>query len=176
MAGDLAAARSEYASLLLLDSRNPDALQAMAAISLRQGQPELAGEFFLRVLASDPRNVLAQAGLTSLKGQSDSMRSQSLLKTLIAAQPDRPVLHFALGNLYAGRGLWNEARQAYLNALRTEPDNPDILFNIAVSLDRLHKPGLALNYYLRAWALADERSSGFAREMLLARLREPRQD
>lgn len=174
MAGSLAAARSEYEALLQLDSKNADALHGMAAISLRQGQPVAAEQYFLSILESDPKDALAQAGLIGLKGQVDSLHSESVLQTLVAAQPGHSFVSFALGNLYAGQGRWNEAKQAFLNAIRTDPDNPDTLFNLAVSLDRLHQPKLALEYYLRALALADERPFGFDKAQIVARLRELR--
>lgn len=174
MAGNLATAHREYEALLLLDPRNSDALHGMAAISLRQGKPALAEKYFISALESNPKDAMAQAGLIGLKGQSDHVSSQSLLQTLIVAQPDQAIVHFALGNLYASLSLWSDARQSYVNALQTEPDNPDILFNLAVSLDRLHQPRLALAYYLRAWALSDAHPYGFDRAQIAARLHELR--
>ena len=175
MAGNLVAARSEYESLLKLDPRNTDALHGVAAISLRQGQADTAEEYFKVVLESNPKDELAQAGLIGLKGQADSLRSESRLQTNLVAHPDQPVANIVLGNLYAGQGRWNEAQQAYFNAILSDPDNPDSLFNLAVSHDRLHQPRLALEYYLRALSATDERPFGFEISQIVARLRELRQ-
>jgi tetratricopeptide (TPR) repeat protein len=49
----------------------------------------------------------------------------------LAAQPDSPTLNFALGNLYAQQGRWNDAQQAYFRAFAGDGDNPDYQFNLA---------------------------------------------
>ena len=174
MLGNLVAARHEYLALLELDPKNVAALHGMAAISLRQGRPAAAAEYFQAVLESEPKNAQAQAGLIGLNGQTDAMRSESQLRTLLAAHREHPYVSFALGNLYAGQGRWNEAQQAYFNALLSEPGNPDTLFNLAVSLDRLHRPSIALEYYRLALARADERPFAFDKTGLIMRLQELR--
>jgi uncharacterized protein HemY len=67
---------------------------------------------------------------------------------LAEPSPIRPSLNFALGNLYAQQGRWNDAQQAYFRAYAGDGDNPDYpLFNLAVSLEQLRQPKLALQYY-----------------------------
>lgn len=65
------------------------------------------------------------------------------------------------GNQFARQGRWAEAQQAYLRALTGDPGNPDIAFNLAVSLDRMHQPVEAIAYYERALALAAHRAVSF---------------
>ena len=43
-----------------------------------------------------------------------------------------------------------EAQQAYFEAYRLESDNADYMYNLAVSLDQLKQPKLALDYYQKA--------------------------
>jgi len=82
------------------------------------------------------------------------------------------VLYFTLGNQYAQQGRWAEAQQAYFKAFATDPDNADYAFNLAVSLDQLHQPALALEYYRRALALAEKRSASFAPEVARTRVQQ----
>jgi tetratricopeptide (TPR) repeat protein len=173
-AGRLEASRSEYEQLLKSEPKNGEALLGMAAISLRLGQSNQSEAFYLRAIEADPMDTLAQAGLISLRAQADAdpVQSESRLKNLIAAQPEVPALHLALGNLYARQKRWNEAQQAYFKAYTGDGDNPDVIFNLAVSLDQLHQPALAAEYYRQALASAANRQVGFAPAQVAYRLRD----
>jgi uncharacterized protein HemY len=67
-------------------------------------------------------------------------------------------LHVALGNLYAEHNQWALAQQAYFDAysLNASAENA---FNLAVSLDQMGKPKLALPYYQHALALLANNSN-----------------
>lgn len=171
-AGDLAAAEAEYAKVLKSEPKNPDALHGLAAVALRQGQYAQAESYYLRAIEADPRDPVAQAGIVGLKGQVDPQASISRLKTLLATQPDQPFLHFALGNVYAGSERWHEAQQSFFKAWTGDPENPDYLFNLAVSLDHLHQSKLAAQYYTQALAAAANRTAGFDKAQVAARLRD----
>ena len=82
------------------------------------------------------------------------------------------VLHFALGNVYAGESRWAEAQQAYFRAVSSDPGNADYAFNLAVSLDHLNQNKHAADYYRRALALAARGPAGFDRQRATNRLRE----
>lgn len=171
-AGNLAAAQTDYGGVLKAEPRNADALLGMAAIALRQGQYDQAEEYYLRAVEADPKNAVAQAGLFGLRGQVDPVNSESRLKTLIAAQPDQPFLQFALGNIYVAGGRWSEAQQAFFKAYTGDPEHPDYLFNLAVSLDHLRQSKLAAQYYNQALAAADRRPASFDKAQAATRLRE----
>jgi Tfp pilus assembly protein PilF len=170
--GDLGAARTAYGRVLESEPRNIDALQGLAAVAMAEGRSGDAAGYFLRILEADPRDGAALAGLVALNGQSDPVAGESRLKSALAAQPDLPVLHFALGNLYARQNRWSEAQQSYFKACSGSPDNPDFLFNLAVSLDQLHQTFPAAQYYQKALAAAAGRPAGFDRNQATARLRE----
>jgi len=156
-------ARHSYEQVLRSDARNADALLGLAAIATRQGQPERAHDLYQQVLESDPTDVTAQAALINLRGPSDAGQSESRLKTLLASQSDSSAVHFALGNVYARQGRWSEAQQAYFQAYALEPDNADLLFNLAVSLDHLRQHKLAVQYYRMALSAAETRRGAFDR-------------
>lgn len=174
-AGDLIAARREYEQLLKSEPKNSDALHGLAAISLREGQPIAAEDYYLRALEADPKDATAQAALLGLRGQVDPVQSESRLKTLLAGQPESAALNFSLGNLYARQNRWNEAQQAYFRAYTADAENPDYLFNLAVSLEQIRQPKLALQYYQSALAAAAQRPAAFDKAQVAGRVRELQQ-
>ena len=165
-------ARRGYEQVLRADPRNADALLGLAAIAASQGQFDLAHDYYLRVLEVDPTDATAQAALIGLRGPGDSAVSESRLKTLLASQPEVPALHFALGNLYARRGHWSDAQQAYFQAYALAPDNADYLFNVAVSLDHMRQNKLAAQYYRMALAAAESGRGAFDRSAAAKRILE----
>ncbi|MCG6875843.1 MAG: tetratricopeptide repeat protein [Betaproteobacteria bacterium] len=170
--GDLAAARVEYERALRADPLNRDALLGLAALDSRVGDFNRAAASYARVLELDPRDPAAAAGLIGLRGSVDPVQAESRLQNLIAGNPDSAILHFALGNIFAAQSRWADAQQAYFRAVVAEPENPDYEFNLAVSLDNLHKEMLALEHYQRALALAASRSAGFNKSQAEARIRD----
>lgn len=152
-AGNLNEAQDAYRKVLQADRNNRDALLGLAAIQERKGDADGAARLYQRLLALDPNDGAAQAGLTEL-GQGDPVRAESRLKSLLIQQPDSDALHFALGNLYAGQQRWSEAQQSYFRAFQKQPGNPDYLYNLAVSLDHLGQNKLAREYYRKALAAA----------------------
>lgn len=175
MEGDIATAQRDYEQVLKNEPKNIDALHGLAAIDIRQGRFDAAENHFLRALESDPKDAAAQAGLIGLRGQVDPVQSESRLKYLLAGQPDSPFLNFALGNLYARQARWNEAQQAYFRAYNGDPDNPDYQFNLAISLDQLRQPKLALQYYQGALVAAAQRPAAFDKNQATGRVRELQQ-
>lgn len=149
-AGRLDEARRDYASVLGSDPKNTDALLGLATIAARQGHSESAQALYLRALEADPNDATAQAGLLNTRGQADPAAAESRLKSALASQPDSSALHFALGNVYARQQRWSEAQQAYFKAYAGEPENADVIFNLAVSLDHLRQNKLAAQYYRMA--------------------------
>jgi tetratricopeptide (TPR) repeat protein len=152
-AGRIDDAHSIYQRLAAAEPRNIDAWLGLAAIALQQGHADQAGKYYMQALETDPKNAAAQAGLISLIGSADPLASESRLKALLASQPSA-FLYFTLGNLYAGQGKWPTAEQAYFQAQQLDPANADYAFNLAVSLEHLSQPAIALTYYRRAQQFA----------------------
>ncbi|BBJ00196.1 hypothetical protein FGKAn22_18880 [Ferrigenium kumadai] len=157
--GKLDEAQQLYLAMYRKDAQNSDALLGLAAIAQQRGELELAKQYYASVLVLDPRNAAANAGMSALNPEDDN--NESRLKLLLREQGNSPVLHFALGNLYAGQSRWGEAQQAYFNACTLEPGNAEFAFNLAVSLDHLGQARLAAQYYQRALQLDPLRSAGF---------------
>jgi Flp pilus assembly protein TadD len=162
VSGDIRGARTDYEQALRDDPGNRDALLGLAAVDVRLGRLEAAEATYLRLLRADPRDAHAQAGLIALRGgRMDPLAAESRLKTLLATDPGAHVLNFALGNQLAQQGRWAEAQQQYFKAFAADPENADFAYNLAVSLDHLRQPKLALDYYRRALALVANRGASF---------------
>ncbi|MGH8750120.1 MAG: tetratricopeptide repeat protein [Burkholderiales bacterium] len=149
----LDAAQTAYQNLLTAEPNNVEALLGLAAIAEQKNQPDLAAQYYLKVVQADPRNAAAQAALLGLVGRTDPQASEARLKQLLERESS-PFLYFTLGNLYAEQGRWPQAQQAYFQAHHLQPDNPDYAFNLAIGLEHLQQPKLALKFYQQALALA----------------------
>ncbi|HSC94848.1 MAG TPA: tetratricopeptide repeat protein [Burkholderiales bacterium] len=151
--GQLDQAQRLYQGVLGAEPKNVDALLGLAAIAVRQGNSDEATRRYLQVLDLEPRNALAQSGLIALLGRADPVAAESRLKQLIAREPSAH-LYFTLGNLYADQSQWAAAQHAYFQAHHLEPANPDYAYNLAVGLEHVSQPKLALGFYQRAMQLA----------------------
>jgi tetratricopeptide (TPR) repeat protein len=145
-------AESLYQSVLQAEPQNVDAVLGLAAIAARQGRTEQAMRQYERALELEPRNATAQAGLIAIVGQADPQLSETRLKQLIAREPSG-YLYFSLGNVHARQAQWPQAQQAYFQAYQLQPDNPDYAYNLAIGLERLNQPKIALSYYRKALEL-----------------------
>ena len=171
--GELEQARRDYEQALQRDPNNTDALLALAAIAQRQGRGDDAERLRQRALVANPSDPATQAAtLSGAAAEADPQTTESRLKTLLSTQPESAPLNFALGNLYSRQSRWAEAQQAYFNAVAADGDNPDYLFNLAVSLDHLRQPRLAAQHYRLALDAATRRPAAFDRDKLNRRLGE----
>lgn len=161
-------ARQRYLALFRKDAHNPDVLLGLAAIAQQHGESLLAAHYFSRVLALEPRNALAHAGLSSLSTGDEN--SESRLKILLREQENSAALHFALGNIYAGQSRWSEAQQAYFNAYMLEPGNAGFAFNLAISLDHLGQSKLAVQHYQRTLTLGPPHGAGLDHAQISQRI------
>lgn len=168
--GDLAGARASYQDALREDPNSRDALLGLAAVSVRAGDAGQAASYYARLLEMDPNDADALAGVASLR--SDGAGSESRLRQALSRNPESGPALFALGNLYARQGRWQEAQQHYFRAYTAAPQNPDYAFNLAVGLDRLNQGRLALGYYQKALALAGDAPVSFDRAAAGRRIRE----
>ena len=175
-ARDYVDARALYQQALRATPNSRDAMLGIAAVAMLQGESTLARNMYTRLLEQNPRDALARAGLLETVPASDPVRTESELRSLFDSHPDVAPLAFALGNLYASQRRWNEAQQAYYDALRAAkagasgPVSPDYAFNLAVSLERLNQPQSAYEFYREALQQSGQVQPNFDPRVLRQRL------
>ena len=169
--GRLEDARRAYEKLRIVDPSNVDLLLGLGLIAQRQGRTEEAMQLYLKTLDADPKNIFAHASLTGMIARADPAAAEAKLKALIAQQP-AAFLYFSLGNVLAAQGRWNEAQKAYFEAQRLDVDSPDYAFNLAVSLERIQQPRVALDYYQRALKLSQSKTAAFDTAQLKSRIQQ----
>ncbi|WP_153115406.1 tetratricopeptide repeat protein [Rhodocyclus tenuis] len=154
-------AQRDYELALQRDPRSLDALLGLALVASRQGRYAQAEALYLRALEANPADPDAQAGLINLRAQGDPLQAESRLKILLSGQPESAALNFALGNVLSRQSRWAEAQQSYFRAWTAAPDNADIVYNLAVSLDHLRQSKLAAQHYRMALDASARRPAAF---------------
>lgn len=173
--GDYVLAKNLYSQVVQTIPLNLDAHLGLAASSARGGDNALAARHYRRALELDPRNSVAIAGLLAVSESSSGARPEALeaqLKALISKDANAAPLQFALGNLYAQERRWTEAQQAFFEAYRLDAANADYVFNLAVSLDQINQPRLALDYYQKSLVQAIKTGAQFDRRVAQRRAAE----
>lgn len=168
--GSTAVAIDGYESILKGAPNNTDALLGLALAHLRNGNIGAAEALIHKTLSISPRDSLALALLSPLRAMENPAREESRLQQALTDQPNAAPLHFALANLYARQNRWREAQKAYFEATIGDRDQPDYLFNLAISLERLNQPQAARQYYKAALAAADSRPAAFSRTLATQRI------
>lgn len=167
--GDLSGAETHYGSVLKASPTNVAALLGMANVSTLKGQLVEARLFYQRVLEQSPQNVNARAGLLSL-ADSSSLNAGSALQQLVQESPEQAFLHASLGDYYLKRREWPAAQAAYFDAFSRDSGNADYAYNLAITLDQMAKPALALQFYQQALRLEKTRPAHFDNAVLMARI------
>lgn len=163
--------RSECERRLAAAPDDADIMIALAIIAERQQRLIEAEQFRHKARRRNPESPHVMADMIAESAGSGATRhTEENLNRWIAAHPDAAMLHFAHGNLLARQGRWREAEHAYFNAVTHEGDNPDFLFNLAVSLDHLRQYSQARQYYRLALEAAVKRPGGFSPKDVTQRL------
>lgn len=164
VSGAYAEAEAVYRGILAKSATNIDGLRGLALVAVATGRYQLAAATYLKILEYYPKDPVAIADLTNLHGVSGEnfYAVEEALKRAIGGRPEWDGrLYFALGNLYAGNRRWLDAQKAYFDAYANEQENPDYAYNLAVMLDYLNKPLLAVEYYRQALDLSRQMPVGF---------------
>jgi tetratricopeptide (TPR) repeat protein len=84
--------------------------------------------------------------------------------------PTSAYIHSSLGNIYARQHQWTQAQQAYFEAYHYDNTRADYAYNLAISLDHLNQPRLAIIYYQQALQLARNQTIQFSLPIVQRRL------
>ncbi|MEO5330463.1 MAG: tetratricopeptide repeat protein [Magnetococcus sp. YQC-5] len=172
LAGDLVTAKKRYLAHLAQNPHHHVALAGMASIAIRENQLEQARTIYQDILRDNPRHTLALASLITLTAHVDPEGLIKQLKTLLSGTAaDAVHLQFALGTIYAEQNNWSAAQNAFFVAATQDSGNPDVLCNLAVTLDRQGQYGRALHYYREAIKVMGFRGgAGFDRDQVERRV------
>lgn len=151
---DFDQARDIYTQILKKDHNNIDALLGLASISEQFGQLKRAQVLYEKILNLDGNHIYANNALIRINSANTQTKSESHYKQLLEQYPEQAHTYASLANFYAARQRWNEAQQAYFQAVEKDAKNPDYHFNLAICLDHLGKKAVALRYYQLAVELA----------------------
>ncbi|MEY2633054.1 MAG: hypothetical protein RIR00_1708 [Pseudomonadota bacterium] len=165
----------QYQQILAEQPRQRDALLALAVLRQHSGDSRQAAHFLERLLTEQPDDLEALARQVLLQADSDPEGGEARLRLALQAAPHAAALHFALGCLHARQRRWHEARAAFQAAHAGDSQNPDYLYNLAISLDQLHRPQEAASLYRQALHLAALRPAGFHTSEIGRRLAELQQ-
>jgi tetratricopeptide (TPR) repeat protein len=149
--GDNNVALEKYNRVLTDDPQNRNALLARAAINVQSDNNVKAIKDYQTLLIANPKDSFAMSSLISVASISPS-KSESQLKQMMRDEPLSPHLNFVLANIYGTQNRWQEAQNHYFKALENNPDDPNYAYNLAVSLEHIAKPKVAIVYYQLALA------------------------
>ena len=169
-ANDFESARALYEQAISIRPQDTNALNGLAALALRENDKERAHELYSKALKFDPNNATAKTAIFQIEGGVGNRVTESQLKLLLDEGGDPGAINFALGTLYSRHTRWNDAQLAFFEAVRHRPNNPDYLYNLAVSLDQMGQRGAAKDFYQQALAASDETSAGFNPTLVLSRI------
>lgn len=166
-------AKKLYGEVLKSEGSNRDALLGLGAMAVIEKNYPAARDIYMSLLRQDPRDPIAIAAISSLKSDPVSLQAdEAFLQNMLSKNPDAAHLNFALGNVYAQQEKWKSAQQSYFNAWQQDIENADYIFNLAVSLDQLGKPGQAANLYRESLSKSKNKQVSFSREAVQKRITE----
>ena len=108
-------------------------------------------------------------------GNYTPQETESQLKLMIRDEPESPFLNFALANVYGAQNRWHEAQGLYFTALENNPKDPNYAYNLAVSLEHISRPKVAIAYYQRALDNFEKGLATFSKDVVDQRLEMLRQ-
>ena len=167
--GDDVVALRKYNQVLEVDPKNRNALLARAAISVQNNEVPTAIADYQQLLFDNPKDSLAMSSLISVANLSPQ-KSETQLKLMIREEPNSPYLNFVLANVYGSQNRWQEAQDLYFKALENNPDDPNYAYNLAVSLEHISKPKVAIAYYERAVNNIDNGLATFNKDLVEGRI------
>ncbi len=167
LAGDTVRAEALYRAAHQIAPTDTDALRGLGALALQALRQLDAETYFAATLNLDPTDPVAIAGLSLIRPDTTT---ETRLRQLIAAQPDALSPRLALAEHLAREQRWAEARLSYALAHALVPADPDVTYNLAVSLDHSGQRHLAADHYRTALDLAAQQPARFNPSLCAARL------
>jgi tetratricopeptide (TPR) repeat protein len=111
----------------------PNAWNNLGILAAREGNTDLAIQYFQRALEIDPEHSIALQNLGSAYRQKkDWVQAKNALDRALALNPDDPEANYSLGMVYAQQNDTERAYQYLQKALVARPAYPEALNNLGI--------------------------------------------
>lgn len=132
-AGELAAAKALYASILQIQPGNPDALHLFGLACHQQGDHATAARYIRQAVDRVPDQPVLRNNLgDALHKAGDLVGAAEQLREALALRPDYPGAHMNLGAVLAEAGDHDGAFVHSLEATRLDPERAEAWFNLGI--------------------------------------------
>ena len=137
-----------------LAGNNAVDLSNIAKLYIKIDKPEKAYELLERAekLSPDDFKILYTHAICLYK-QNDISSAETKLKKVTELKPDFMYAHYNLGNIYYKKQDYHKALDSFKKAMGLGSENPDIYFNIALTLEMLDYNELAKKFYTKCLEL-----------------------
>ena len=162
MKQDTAGARKSFDAALALDGGYFPSIAALAALDLRDGQPDVAQQRFKTLLKTQPKNAAAMLALAELLARQHAPRAdvQKQIMAAVQAAPADPDARVALIAHHFDGHDFDAALNAALAATVALPDNIDMLALLARCQMRVGQTHQAITAYGKIVSLQPRSARG----------------
>jgi tetratricopeptide (TPR) repeat protein len=139
MAGRLAEAEATYRQVIGAAPRHAEALHALGAVALQAGRPDAARALVEQAIALKPAadfQLTRAHALLALRLRGEAAES---CRIVLRARPRDAAAQQVLGHALSDGGDPDAAIDAYREALRLQPDLPDIRNNLGTALRQANR-------------------------------------
>lgn len=145
-------------ALVELDTENPEAHQALAAVAASAGDQAVAEAAARRALELRPQWSKPQMFLVRLMlSQGKREEARRLLEAYVAASPGDQALRMLYGQFLIDEKEFSSARVEFERLLGTQPKEPDVLFAAAILSLQLDDLDAARIYFTRLYQTGKRR-------------------
>ncbi len=133
------------------------ARMARAAVAASADQKQAAAEEATAALKLSPKNSTAAIAAAQYTQElpDGGQRAAGLLKSYLDRSPDDQSVRLALGRLYLSDNKLKEAGDTLRAALKSDPNNPQVLYSLAQTSYQAKDPAQAESYLKRFIALPE---------------------
>ena len=119
----------------------PNAWNNLGILAGREGNPDLAIQYFQHALQIDPEHSIALQNLGSAYRQKkDWPQAKRFLEHALALNPDDPEANYSLGMVYAQQNDTERAYDYLQRAIASRPSYPEALNNLGILYLRTRRP------------------------------------
>ena len=160
--GDVAAADNLVTKALAANPADVGLILAQADVLIRENQREKAREVLQKVLKTNETLPEAHAAMARSYFPADPDTAKIHIRRAIELAPQNGAYQMLLGQTYAAKEKWEEAKDAYSRVTELEPKNPDAHVALGKSYFELDRKREGVKELALVLQLAPERSELYA--------------